>query len=141
MMRNTIGVILLILSLSSQLNAQSFTESEIIGTWTVRKINVLTKIPDEQKKTVDMLKAAFLRSKFIFNSDNTFVFDFELEKMQIKNGHWKYNDYTKSFIIQDWKDKDTNDFNLMEIVPKKEGNKIVFQLHNIFIDLEMNKEY
>jgi|ERR1035437_3644 hypothetical protein len=141
MMRNTIGIILLILSLSFQLNAQSFTENDIIGTWTVRQINVLTKIPDEQKKTVDMLKAAFLRSKFIFNSDNSFVFDFELEKMQIQNGHWKYNDYTKSIIIQDWKDKDTNDWKLMEIVPKKDGDKIIFQLHDIFIELVMNKEY
>jgi hypothetical protein len=140
-MRKVIGIILLVISLSLQLHAQSFSSEDIIGTWTVRQINVLTKIPDEQKKTVDLLKAAFLRSKFIFNSDNSFVFDFELEKMQIQNGHWKYNDYTKSFIIQDWKDKDTNDFNLMEIVPKKEGNKIIFQLHNIFIDLEMNKEY
>jgi hypothetical protein len=140
-MRKIIGIVILVLSLYFQLYAQSFTENEIIGTWTVRQINVLTKIPDEQKKTVDMLKAAFLRSKFIFNSDNTFVFDFELEKMQIQNGHWKYNDYTKSFIIQNWKDKDTNDFNLMEIVPKKEGDKITFQLHDIFIELVMNKEY
>jgi hypothetical protein len=140
-MRKIIGIVILVLSLYFQLYAQSFTENEIIGTWTVRQINVLTKIPDEQKKTVDMLKAAFLRSKFIFNSDNTFVFDFELEKMQIQNGHWKYNDYTKSFIIQNWKDKDTNGFNLMEIVPKKEGDKITFQLHDIFIELVMNKEY
>ena len=140
-MRKIIGIGFLVLSLSFQLHAQSFTENEIIGTWTVRQINVLTKIPDEQKKTADMLKAAFLRSKFIFNSDNTFVFEFELEKMQIQNGHWKYNENTKSFIIQDWKDKDTNDWKLMEIVPKKDGDKIIFQLHDIFIELVMNKEY
>ena len=140
-MRKIIGIVLLVLSLSFKLYAQSFTENDIIGAWTVRQINVLTKIPDEQKKTVDMLKTAFLRSKFTFNSDYTFVFDFELEKMRIQNGHWKYNDYTKSFIIQDWKDKDTNDWKLMEIVPKIEGDKIIFQLHDIFVELVMNKEY
>ena len=140
-MRKIIGIVLLVLSLSFKLYAQSFNENDIIGAWTVRQINVLTKIPDEQKKTVDMLKTAFLRSKFTFNSDYTFVFDFELEKMRIQNGHWKYNDYTKSFIIQDWKDKDTNDWKLMEIVPKIEGDKIIFQLHDIFVELVMNKEY
>ena len=140
-MKKTIGIVIFVFSLGFQLNAQTFTENEIIGTWTVLQINVLTKLPDDQKKTIDMLKDAFLRSKFTFNSDHTFVFDFELEKMKIQNGYWKYNEYTKSFIIQDQKDKDTNDFYLMEIVPKKEGGKIIFQLHNIFIDLVMNKEY
>lgn len=82
-----------------QTRAQSLNVNDIIGRWTVVKINVLTKLPDDQIKTIDMLKEAFLRSKFIFNSDNTFVFDFKLEKMSIQNGHWRYNEYTKSFII------------------------------------------
>ena len=124
-----------------QLRAQSVTENEIVGTWSVTQINVLTRLPEDQNKTIETLKAAFLRSKFIFNEDNSFVFDFELDKMRIQNGHWKYNDQKKSFIIQDWKDKDTNNWKLMEIVPKKEGTKIIFQLHDIYVDLVMNKDY
>lgn len=124
-----------------QLRAQSFSEKDIVGTWSVTQINVLTRLPEEQNKTIETLKAAFMRSKFIFNEDNSFVFDFELDKMRIQNGHWKYNNQNKSFIIQDWKDKDTNNWKLMEIVPKKEGTKIIFQLHDIYIDLVMNKDY
>ena len=140
-MKKTIGYLILILLPALQLRAQSFSEKDIVGTWSVTQINVLTRLPEEQNKTIETLKAAFMRSKFIFNEDNSFVFDFELDKMRIQNGHWKYNDLKKSFIIQDWKDKDTNNWKLMEIVPKKEGTKIIFQLHDIYIDLVMNKDY
>lgn len=140
-MKKTIGLLILLSISGIHLKAQSFTENEITGTWTVQQINVMTRLPDDQKKTIELLKAAFLRSKFIFNPDNTFVFDFEIEKMRIQNGHWKFNDISKSFIIQDWKDKDTNNWKLMEIVPKKEGDKIIFQIHDIFVELVMNKEY
>ena len=140
-MKKTIGFLILILLPALQLRAQSVTENEIVGTWSVTQINVLTRLPEDQNKTIEALKAAFLRSKFIFNEDNSFVFDFELDKMRIQNGHWKYNDLKKSFIIQDWKDKDTNNWKLMEIVPKKEGTKIIFQLHDIYVDLVMNKDY
>ena len=140
-MKKTIGFLILILLPALQLRAQSVTENEIVGTWSVTQINVLTRLPEDQNKTIETLKAAFLRSKFIFNEDNSFVFDFELDKMRIQNGHWKYNDLKKSFIIQDWKDKDTNNWKLMEIVPKKEGTKIIFQLHDIYVDLVMNKDY
>jgi len=140
-MKKTIGYLILILLPALQLRAQSFSEKDIVGTWSVTQINVLTRLPEEQNKTIETLKAAFMRSKFIFNEDNSFVFDFELDKMRIQNGHWKYNNQNKSFIIQDWKDKDTNNWKLMEIVPKKEGTKIIFQLHDIYVDLVMNKDY
>ena len=140
-MKKKIGYLILILLPALQLRAQSFSEKDIVGTWSVTQINVLTRLPEEQNKTIETLKAAFMRSKFIFNEDNSFVFDFELDKMRIQNGHWKYNNQNKSFIIQDWKDKDTNNWKLMEIVPKKEGTKIIFQLHDIYIDLVMNKDY
>ena len=140
MKKNIILFILIVLP-ALHLIAQSVTENEIVGTWSVKQINVLTRLPEEQNKTIETLKAAFLRSKFTFNEDNSFVFDFELDKMRIQNGHWKYNDQNKSFIIQDWKDKDTNNWKLMEIVPKKEGTNIIFQLHEIYIDLVMNKDY
>lgn len=140
-MKKAIWILILIVVPTFQLIAQSLTENEIVGTWSVKQINVLTRLPEEQKKSIEILKEAFLRSKFIFNADNTFVFDFELEKMRIQNGHWKFNDRNKSFIIQDWKDRDSNNWKLMEIVPKKEGDEIIFQLHSIYVDLVMNKDY
>jgi len=140
-MKKTIWILILIVVPVFQLYAQSLTENEIVGTWSVKQINVLTRLPDEQKKSIEILKAAFLRSKFIFNADFSFVFDFELDKMRIQNGHWKYNELNNSLIIQDWKDRDTNNWKLMEIVPKKEGDEIIFQLHSIFVDLVMNKDY
>ena len=140
-MKKITGIFVLILIFALQINAQSLTENEIVGRWSVLEINVLTRLPEGQQKTIDLLKEAFLRSKFEFKADNSFTFDFELNKMRIQNGHWKYNDSTKSFIIQDWKDKDTNDWKLLEIFTKREGDKITFQIHDLFIELTMNKEY
>ena len=140
-MKKTIWILMLLVVPLFQLMAQSLNENEIVGTWSVKQINVLTRLPDEQKKSIEILRAAFVRSKFIFNADSTFVFDFELDKMRIPNGHWKFNDRNKSFIIQEWKDRDTNNWKLMEIVPKKEGVEIIFQLHDIYVDLIMNKDY
>jgi len=140
-MKKISGLIIFVFSFYLQINAQSLTENEIIGKWSVVQLNILTKIPDEQKKTVDRLKEAFLRSTFEFNSDHTFVFDFEIEKMRIQTGFWKYNDYSKSFIIQDWKDRETNNWKLMEIKTRKEGNNVIFELHDVFVELVMNKEY
>ena len=140
-MKKVIGLIIFVLAFNIQIKAQSLTENEIIGKWSVVQINVLTKIPEEQKKTVDRLKDAFLRSTFEFNPDHTFVFDFEIEKMRIQTGSWKYNHDSKSFIIQDWKDRETNNWKLMEINTRKEDNKIIFELHDVFVELVMNKEY
>ena len=140
-MRKITGLLIIIFTFVLQVNAQSLTEDEIVGTWSVVQINVLTKLPDEQKKTINMLKEAFLRSKFKFNQDHTFTFDFELEKMKIPNGYWKYNELIKSFIVQDIKDKDTNDWKLMEIFTKKENNKIIFQLRDIFVEMVVNKDF
>ncbi|MDP4238537.1 MAG: hypothetical protein Q8904_03580 [Bacteroidota bacterium] len=140
-LKEAMGFLILMLVFSLQTKAQELTENDIIGKWSVVQINVLTKLPEGQKKTIDLLKEAFLRSTFEFNPDNSFVFDFELEKMKIQNGHWKYNDYKKSFIIQDWKDKDTTNWKLMEIFPKRSGNQVIFQLPELFIELIMNKEY
>jgi len=140
-MNKAIGLILFILMHFLCINAQSFSENEIIGKWSVVQINVLTRLPENQKKEIEQLKDAFMRAKFVFNDDNTFEFDFELEKMRIQHGHWKFNDKSTSIIIQEWKDKDTNNWKLMEIIPVREGSKIIFQMHSIFIDLVMNKDY
>jgi len=86
-MNKTICVFIVFLTFIIQIHAQSLTENEIIGKWTVSQINVLMKLPDDQKKMIEIMKEAILRSKFEFKSDNTFEFEFELEKMRIQNGH------------------------------------------------------
>lgn len=139
-MKKIIGLIFLLGSLGLQINAQSLTDKDIVGKWTVSKMTELGEMPNEQKQTMEMLKGAFLKSKFEFKTDQNFSFDFEFGEMQIKNGHWKYNDSTQSFVIQEWKDKDTDKWKLMEIYTKKEGDKILFLLSESFFTLEMIRE-
>ena len=125
-----------------QVNAQDLTEAEIIGTWKVIKIGFMDNnpFPKDQKAKLESIKKAFLKSKFYFKEDKHFSFDIAFEDMEIKKGHWKINKSTKAFVIQEWKDKDTNKSLLMEITAKREGDKIFFLLSETFIALEMFRE-
>ncbi|HEY3388758.1 MAG TPA: hypothetical protein VGK38_04245 [Prolixibacteraceae bacterium] len=139
-MKKTLGLFFFAVTFVIQLNGQTLNRTDIIGKWTVIKLNNFTQLPDKRKQTMEMLRKAFLKSKFEFKADGNFSFDFELEDMKIKDGHWKYNDLTNSYIIQDWKDKDTAKSVLMEIFTKKENNRILFWLAESFFTLEMGKE-
>jgi hypothetical protein len=127
---------------SIRLNAQSLNETEIVGTWKVVNVNVTNdnSFPKDQQAKLASVKKSFLKSTFKFNVDKMFSFDFDFKEMEIKKGHWKINKITKTFIIQEWKDKNTNKSQLMEIAAKKVGDKIIFSLSETFVELEMVKQ-
>ena len=140
-MKRTTRLLILSLLVTLQINAQTFKENEIVGTWTVLKVQFLNdKISTEKKQMVEILKESFLKSKFIFKADHNFTFDFSFDEMRIKNGHWKFNPTTNTILIQDWKDKEKNNSGLMEIVMKKVGEKIIFELSETMLSLEMKNE-
>ncbi|MDD4970618.1 MAG: glycoside hydrolase family 43 C-terminal domain-containing protein [Paludibacter sp.] len=140
-MKKGIILIILFLGIGLQTKAQQFTENEIIGTWSVLKVQFLNdKIPNHKKQMIEMLKESFLKSKFIFKADHNFTFDFSFDEMRIKNGHWKYNPTTNTILIQDWKDKEKNHSGLMEIFVKKVGDKILFDISETMLSLEMKNE-
>ena len=140
-MKKGIILIFLFITIGLQIRAQQFAENEIIGTWSVLKVqNLSDEIPNDKKKIMEMMKESFLKSKFIFNADHNFTFDFSFNEMRIKNGHWKYNPTNSSILIQDWKDKEKNNSFLMEIFIKKDGEKIIFQLAETMFSLEMKNE-
>jgi hypothetical protein len=89
---------------------------------------------------LELVTKAFLNSKFNFKKDKNFSFDIEFNEIKLKNKHWKLDKLTQSFIIQNWKDKDTNKSKLMETATRKDGNKILFMISETFPELEMLKE-
>lgn len=120
--------------------SQSLTETEIVGTWSVNKVNVLdSNVVKEQKDKFTLLKKAFLNSKFVFKADKKFSFDFSYEELRIRDGYWRQDKSTKNFIIQDVKGRDTNKYILMEISAIKEEKKILFLISEVFFELEMKK--
>lgn len=121
-------------------DAQSLTETEIVGSWSVSKVNVLdSNVVKEQKDQFNLLKEAFLKSKFIFKADHKFLFDFSYEEMKVKDGYWRQDKSTNNFIIHDWVDKDTKKYVLMDISANKEGNRILFYISQIPFELEVKK--
>lgn len=121
-------------------DAQSLTAIEIVGSWSVSKVNVLdSNVVKEQKDQFNLLKEAFLKSKFTFKPDHRFLFDFSYEEMKVKDGYWRQDKSTNNFIIHDWVDKDTKNYVLMEVSANKEGNRILFYVSQIPFELEVKK--
>jgi len=136
-------IILILLLISSITYGQSLSEKEIIGTWKVEKISGdFPKMPTEQQKKMDALKAAFLKSSFEFKEDRTFNFNIEfmqeLDEM-MKNVHWKLSSNKTEIIIQEWKDKDTDKYQLMGINVSKRNGKVYFIMTESPFILEMKK--
>jgi Domain of unknown function (DUF5004) len=134
-------LVLLFTIISIRINAQNLNETEIVGSWKVVSVHVANDnlFPKDQKAKLAAVKKSFLKSIFKFNADKMFSFDFDIKEMEIKKGHWKIDKMAKTFIIQEWKDKDTNKSQLMEIAAKKVGDKIVFSIAETFMELEMVK--
>lgn len=141
-MRNAFIGLLLLLTFSFKTKEQVISEKELVGSWKVLKIQTTLEdhIPQDQKANKDRFENALLQSKFYFEADKNFSFDISLEDLQIKKAHWKFDSSTNSIIIQEWKDINNDKFILMEVVVKKEGEKILFILSEAFTTLEMKKE-
>lgn len=134
-------LLILLLALTNHVNAQTFKENDIVGTWIVLNVELQNDtISKEKKQIVEVLKESFLKSKFIFMADHNFTFDFPFEEMRINKGHWKLNPTTNTILIQDWNDKEKNHSGLMEITVKKVGKKLIFDISETMLLLEMKKE-
>jgi len=138
-MKKTFVLFFIIGLLGAKLSAQSFEKNEIIGDWTVSKINIVGELTAEQLQMMQLFENAFLSSKFKFDANQSFVFDFVVKEMAISNGHWKYEKSTESFIIQKWEDKDSDQKVLMKFKVKKKDGKIIFTLLELPFTLEMKK--
>lgn len=121
-------------------NAQQLNDTSIIGTWKVTQILFPKNANSEQKEQLKLLEQSFLNSNFIFKVDKHFDFNFDFNDMAIKNGHWKFDKKKEKIIIQEWKDRNTNKFLLMEINLVFEESKIYFALTETPFLLEMIKE-
>ncbi len=139
-MKKTLLLFLILGFLGGKTSAQSLTGDEIVGTWKVLEINVLKELPQEQLAMMAMLKDAFLKAKFTFEENHNFSFDFTFEGMAISEARWTYNEATNSYTIQASQKKANSQKLLMEIITKKEGDKILFYLSESSISLEMKKE-
>ena len=62
----------------------------------------------------------------------------ELDEM-MKNVHWKLNSNKTEIIIQEWKDKDTDNYQLMGIQISKRNGEIYFVMTESPFILEMKK--
>ncbi|KAA5533501.1 hypothetical protein F0919_13245 [Taibaiella lutea] len=128
-----------LLFMLSKVNAQN-PDAEIIGKWKVvgMKVNSDGLSKTEIQKT-EVFKNSFLKSTFVFKSDKNFSFDIDIKDIEVKNGHWKYNSISKSYIIQEWKDKNNDRSVLIEIKVEREAGKIFFLLTETPFILEVQK--
>jgi hypothetical protein len=137
------NIILILILFSSISYGQTLNKQNIIGIWKVEKIiGDFPKMPAEQQKKMDDLKSAFMKSTFEFKENNRFNFNIEFMKEldeMMKNVHWKLNSNKTEIIIQEWKDKDTDNYQLMGIQISKRNGEIYFVMTESPFILEMKK--
>jgi len=123
------------------MKGQTLTETDLIGTWKIVKVHNLSEnMPKEEMATLERLKKAFLKAKFVFEADKNFSFDIGENELKINNGHWKINKINGTITIQEWKDKNNSKSILMEILTKRNGTQVKFFISETFFGLEMQKE-
>ena len=137
------SIILILILFSSISYGQTLNKQNIIGIWKVEKIiGDFPKMPAEQQKKMDDLKSALMKSTFEFKENNRFNFNIEFMKEldeMMKNVHWKLNSNKTEIIIQEWKDKDTDKYQLMGIQVSERNGKIYFVMTESPFVLEMKK--
>ena len=137
------SIILILILFSSISYGQTLNKQNIIGIWKVEKIiGDFPNMPAEQQEKMDDLKSAFMKSTFEFKENNRFNFNIEFMKEldeMMKNVHWKLNSNKTEIIIQEWKDKDTDKYQLMGIQISERNGKIYFIMTESPFVLEMKK--
>ena len=126
-----------------ELRAQTLSEEDLVGDWRVVQIHEISdKMPSEMRQEMEMMRNAFLTSKFQFKPNKNFTFDFSLfdGEIEITNEHWKLDRQTGNVIIQEWKDKDKEKPVLMGIEVLRQAGKTIFVLQETFFSLEVEKE-
>lgn len=138
-------LLLLLPLLNFNATCQVFTENELSGKWKV--VNVfISKIPKGKETETEKQKAAFLKSTFRFDPGKYFTFtidnetdDLELDKMEIRAAHWQLESSSGLVTIAEWKEKDSDKYDLMEIKIKRDGDKIFFLISDTYFKLEVQK--
>jgi len=105
--------------------AQSVLPDDVVGTWNVVGGEIKTpSAPDKAaEKMVQTFKEHLLHSVFVFKSDHNFSFNVDLEDLDIKKGHWKYNAAKQQYEIQEWADKDKDSSYLIIFQVVRQGDK------------------
>lgn len=100
-MKKIFTITISILILNYEGISQNLTDKDIVGKWHVEKVAVMDEIPPERAEMLKKMISEFEKSSFEFLSNRNFNFDFSMLEMAVKNGHWKYDSVSKSFIIQE----------------------------------------
>ena len=134
---------ILVVMVTLALGVTGFTQNkiDIVGKWKVVRVQMAAaKLSKEERARFQSVKQSFLKSKFDFAADQHFSFDFALKVMQIKKAHWKFSNNSKSYLIQNWKDRLSNESILMEVMVQERDDKIYFLVSETPFILQVEKE-
>lgn len=144
-MKGNILYLFLLLLTQTSFFGQSITESDLIGKWKVVTVEGMEDMPNpktaKEKKIMESLKTAFLNATFEFKSDHhfTMAIDFPEIGQKMRNVHWKINPKKASVVIQEWVDRKTDQFKLMELFVLNKNGKTYFGLSESPFLLEVEK--
>lgn len=134
-----IALIILLLIGSANTYAQNVAETDLIGTWKVKKA---TALKDADKPETMELVSGFQKATYTFNADHSFIFDtksnskmmLQLVKMFQKN-QWIFDKKKKQIKVGFKKEGYSN----ISFIVKQDGKKIIFLIEDAQIEMLMKK--
>jgi hypothetical protein len=137
-MKRFLSISFLILSMFSKVNSQVLSVEEVIGKWKIVSVGLPQELINapEFKEKAESLAHGFIGKLLEFKADRHFSFDTGIFDLEINEGHWKHNNETGSFLIQEWEDRKTDKKIIMEIMLRNEDGKTML----LFSDADMMME-
>ncbi len=139
-MKKIFATLLLFQILMRYASAQMLSGDDMVGKWEVVDVQVyMEKETPDFKEKMAMLKKGFIGTHFVFKADAHFSYDAEFLDMGIKNGHWKYDEKTKSYIIQEWEDRNADKNAYMGIWAKRDNDRTLLLFDETGLEMQVIK--
>ncbi len=123
-MRKIFALVIICLLSIFNLSAQDLDKNELIGIWETKAVSIKSdkQFDDDELQKFEELKELMKNATFNFLANNNFTFTTSIPDLNIDKSKWEINNKTHQIEISSLK----GDFRIMDIIYKKENDKIYF---------------
>ena len=136
------GILLFSILFTCFISSQNFTESDILGDWAVKNVQVTTSgLSEAQLEYIDTIKNAYANAVFQFKEDAVFNMEIDFEEIteRLQNSCWKFRNENSQIVVLDCNEIASKELSWeFPFKISKVDDKVLFTIEPIFT-LEMKK--
>jgi hypothetical protein len=131
--------------LASHHVAAQVTEQTLVGTWTVKKVNVIESRavdPPSDPKQLNIFKQLFEKMVFVLKADHSCSIKMAMTDARVPKGYWTYDTVSSKIEIINWQNRNNDPPSKMfELFLKDKGGQMLWVMDekNYVFEMEMRK--